>query len=128
MAGKYLPGRGIGHDVGYVDLEPQEALLGVRRVQAGRFLMKGEWNTQLYAPLLHEYHKGRELRDPRPGFAGPRVDVLFHKNRISGLCDSNRRTDGNDLFHFLEEHRIRTLLFTGIHVDLCVLATCRMPA
>lgn len=63
------------------------------------------------------------MREPHPGCVQPPpVDMLFHKNHISGLCDSN---DGNGLHNFLKKSQIRTILFAGINVDFCVMTTMK---
>lgn len=125
---------------------------GKTTVKAGRFLVRGEWNTQLYAPLLKEYQESQRTQTPSAStpsqasaFTGPRglqenheqqkcqgrstpsppqlPDVLFHKSRISGLCDESLRANGYDLLDFLKSRDLRTLLFAGINVDFCVMAT-----
>ncbi|KAI0868038.1 Isochorismatase hydrolase [Hypoxylon argillaceum] len=76
---------------------------------AGRALMRDTWNTELHEPLLHVY---------KTGLSGPRPDVIIHKDRNSGLYD-----DECDFAKYLVESGIRTLLFSGMNTDQCVMAT-----
>ena len=79
------------------------------KVDAGRALFKGTWNAALHDPLAASFDKS--LNSPFP-------DVLFHKNRNSGMCEA--MTECTD---YLVEKGIRTLPFTGLNTDQCVLAT-----
>lgn len=82
------------------------AIEGVE-MEAGRLLMKGTWNAQVYGPLHEEWEKGRA--------AG--TDVWFDKARMSGFKDDN------GLKLYLERQGIRTLLFSGVNSDQCVQST-----
>ncbi|KAI1131070.1 isochorismatase [Nemania abortiva] len=95
--------KGFGHDMGHVKLENGEV------VQAGRFLMQGQWNTRLHGPSEAAYMEGLECNPP---------DRLFYKNRISGMCET--KTECTD---FLTQAGIKTLLFAGCNTDVCVMAT-----
>ena len=95
--------KGIGHDIGLVKIEDGT------EVQAGRFLMHEQWNTQLHWPLEAERQKGLE--------ASP-ADVRFSKNRLSGMCDT-----APGCTEFLTRNCFKTLLFAGITTDVCVMAT-----
>lgn len=75
-------------------------------VDAGRVLMRNSWNAALHGPLAHAFEEGQKTGRP---------DVLFHKNRNSGMCDG--------LVDFLTREGIRTLLFAGVNTDQCVMAT-----
>lgn len=79
------------------------------KIDAGRALFKGTWNAALHDPLAASFNES--LSSPLP-------DVLFHKNRNSGMCEA--MTDCTD---YLIQKGIRTLLFTGMNTDQCVLAT-----
>ncbi|KAI1420537.1 isochorismatase family protein [Xylaria sp. FL1777] len=79
------------------------------RVNAGRAMMRGTWNTALHGPLADAYEEGK--RAPRP-------DVWIHKNRNSGLW-SEKSAFGE----YLTKEGIRTLLFSGVNTDQCVGAT-----
>lgn len=70
-------------------------------VDAGRLLMIGEWNSELFGPLDGLWEEGREL--------GERGDVWIHKNRMSGLWGT-----GSELEGYLEKEGIKTLMFTGV--------------
>ncbi|KAI3324089.1 isochorismatase [Xylariaceae sp. AK1471] len=70
----------------------------------GRMLMNGSWNAQLYDPL----HQAVEHDN----------DLIIAKNRVSGFWN------GKTAFaKALEEWHIRTLLFTGVNTNQCVLGT-----
>ena len=93
---------GLGADMG-VWQEPATE----KEIEAGRLLMRDQWNTALYSPLDGIYEDGRNLKN--------RPDIWIHKNRMSGLWgDKSPCTD------FLEKEGIRTLLFTGVNTDQCV--------
>ncbi|KAI7288790.1 hypothetical protein KC343_g1091 [Hortaea werneckii] len=79
------------------------------KVDAGRAMMRGSWNTALHGPLAAAYEAGKVARRP---------DVWFDKDRNSGLAHDN-----SPLESFLREQNIRTLLFSGINTDQCVGAT-----
>jgi nicotinamidase-related amidase len=79
-----------------------------RSVQAGRLLMRDQWNSDLYGPLKPIYEEGR-------GLEGGREDVWIHKNRMSALW-----SDKSDLGDFLEDQGIRSLVFSGVNTDQCV--------
>lgn len=79
------------------------------KVDAGRILMRDSWNAALHGPLAHAFEEGK---------GSCRPDVLFHKNRNSGMCDEN-----NECVDFLKKNGIRTLLFAGVNTDQCVMAT-----
>ncbi len=69
----------------------------------GRTLMAGEWNSAIYGELADAV---------RPG------DVHCAKNRMSGLW-----TEAQPLWQHLVAAGTRTLLFTGVNTDQCVLGT-----
>ena len=92
---------GIGSQMGSVGLGAGD------EVDAGRLLMRGSWNADLYPPLRELYDQGAQLRD--------RPDVWIHKNRMSGLWGAT-----TPLQRFLEEQGIQTLLFAGVNTDQCV--------
>jgi nicotinamidase-related amidase len=79
-----------------------------RQVEAGRLLMRDQWNSDLYGPLKPIYDEGR-------GLEGGRQDVWIHKNRMSALW-----SDKSDLGDFLEHQGIRSLVFSGVNTDQCV--------
>lgn len=71
----------------------------------GRTLMAGEWNAEIYAPLV------------AAGAVRPE-DSHCAKDRMSGLwCESQ------PLWRRLEEANTRTLFFAGVNTDQCVLGT-----
>lgn len=92
-----------GDELGEVTLEDGS------KVDAGRALFKGTWNAALHDPLAASFSESQTSSLP---------DVLFHKNRNSGMCEA--MTECTD---YLIKKGIRTLLFTGMNTDQCVLAT-----
>ena len=101
--GMYRNQKGVGDEIGEVTDKDGNA------IDAGRILVKGSWNSWLHDPLSIAYEEGRT--------AVP-ADVHFYKNRSSGMCDRMK-----DVTSFLNEHNLRTLLFTGINIDQCVMGT-----
>jgi nicotinamidase-related amidase len=95
--------KGIGDGIGEITDKNGKV------IDAGRILVKGSWNIGLHGPLSDAYDEGKTATPP---------DVHFYKNRSSGMCD--RMTD---VSNFLSEHNLRTLLFTGINIDQCVMGT-----
>ncbi|GAB7339750.1 hypothetical protein MBLNU457_6312t1 [Dothideomycetes sp. NU457] len=95
--------KGLGSRCGTVFLDGKE-------IDAGRLLMRDQWNSALYPPLDAMFEEGAK-RDLRP-------DVWVHKNRMSGLWGA----DG-ELERFLVKEGIRSLLFTGVNTDQCVSGT-----
>ncbi|KAL1588930.1 hypothetical protein WHR41_02367 [Cladosporium halotolerans] len=77
------------------------------KVDAGRLLMRDQWNAGLYGPLKGMFEEGRVL--------AKRPDVWIHKNRMSALWGEKTQLDD-----FLEREGIRSLLFTGVNTDQCV--------
>ena len=69
----------------------------------GRTLMAGAWNSAVYEPLA------AAARDE---------DARCDKNRMSGLWSPSQ-----PLWSHLEAAGARTLLFTGVNTDQCVLGT-----
>ncbi|KAI1123664.1 isochorismatase family protein [Nemania abortiva] len=101
--GEYRNKKGIGEEIGEVELNKHT------KVNAGRVLIRGSWNSQLHDPLAKSYEASQATQKP---------DVHFYKNRSSGMC-----TRMTDLTEYLEEHKLKTLLFTGINIDQCVMGT-----
>ena len=92
-----------GDELGEVTLEDGS------KVDAGRALFKNTWNAALHEPLATSFNESQ---------TSPLPDVLFHKNRNSGMCEAMTKcTD------YLSTKGIRTLLFAGMNTDQCVLAT-----
>lgn len=90
-------GTGFGSEIGLVDSVP-----------GGRLLFRDTWNAELYGGLQAMYEAGKK--------AG--TDVWIHKNRMSGLWGVSTL-----LQTYLEAEGIRTLFFTGVNTDQCVLGT-----
>lgn len=80
---------------------------GGREIDAGRLLMRDDWNSGLYGKLNDVYEEGKEL-ETKP-------DVWIHKNRMSALWGKSTALE-----EFLEEEGIKSLLFTGVNTDQCV--------
>lgn len=98
--------KGFGTPMGNVTLETGE------EVDAGRLLMRDQWNSQLAPPLqkLYEF----SLADSRP----ERRDTWAHKNRMSGMWSTQQ-----PLYRHLEERGIRSVIFAGVNTDQCVQGT-----
>ena len=101
--GMYRNQKGVGEDIGDIELEDGST------IAAGRVLMANTWNTWLHDPLAKAYKEGQCAELP---------DIHFFKNRNSGM---NAKMTA--LTEYLREHNIRTLLFTGINIDQCVMGT-----
>jgi len=78
-----------------------------KEIDAGRLLMRDQWNAALYPPLDKLYEEGTKLES--------RPDVWIHKNRMSGMWGGTTACQD-----FLEKEGIRTLMFTGVNTDQCV--------
>jgi len=97
-SGKY---KGMGSEMGMVK-DPETG----KEVDAGRLLMRDQWNSALLHPLNTMYDEGSQLKS--------KPDLWIHKNRMSGSWNKT------PLLDFLEENNIRTCLFTGVNTDQCV--------
>jgi nicotinamidase-related amidase len=93
---------GMGSEMGSVT-EPSTG----KTIDAGRLLMRDQWNSALYPPLDAMYEEGKNL-EVRP-------DVWLHKNRMSGMWGASTMCE-----EFLKKEGIRTLFFTGVNTDQCV--------
>ncbi|KAK3718530.1 hypothetical protein LTR37_005034 [Vermiconidia calcicola] len=93
---------GLGSSMG-TTIDPESG----EQHDAGRLLMRDQWNTALYPPLEELYEEGKKL-EVRP-------DVWIHKNRMSGMWGPDHACAD-----FLEKEGIRTLMFTGVNTDQCV--------
>lgn len=83
-------------------------------VNAGRMLMKDQWNTELHGGLADSYLQGARLEP---------ADVKFHKQSHSGFWGGN-----TGFASYLKSEGITTLLFGGVNTDQCVLATLQDAA
>lgn len=101
--------KGLGEDLGVVELSDNNTVPG------GRVLMRDSWNAALFDPFGEEYKSSQHIPSDN---VRSKPDVLFHKNRMSGLWGS-----GSDLESFLQHEKITTLLFGGVNTDQCVGST-----
>ena len=94
---------GLGGDLGEVNLhlEAKEGEGEGKPIKAGRALMRGEWNSELYPPLAAAVEWDK--------------DVLVHKNRISGFWGGYTAVE-----LVLQTKGVKTLLFAGVNTDQCV--------
>lgn len=93
--------KGLGTDCGTLTHEDGSA------VDAGKMLMRDQWNAALYPPLDSIFLQGSRL---------PHIpDVWIHKDRMSGLWGASTAFE-----EFLENEGIKTLLFAGVNTDQCV--------
>jgi phosphatidylethanolamine-binding protein len=96
--------RGFARSVIDSDEKPVRKGLGVDLGDGkGRCLMAGEWNSAVYGPL------GDMVRPE---------DAQCAKNRMSGMWNPSQ-----PLWEHLASSGSRTLLFTGVNTDQCVLGT-----
>ena len=93
---------GLGSAMGTV-IDPDSG----QELDAGKLLMRDQWNTALFPPLDKAYEEGNKLEQ--------RPDVWIHKNRMSGMWGPSTACED-----FLEKEGVRTLLFTGVNTDQCV--------
>ena len=96
-------GGGRGCDLRDVKLEDGTT------IDAGRILIRDQWNTGWHGPLEAAYQVGLKAKVP---------DERFRKARLSGMWSSNTACT-----NFLEKQGIRALLYLGVSTDQCVLAT-----
>jgi len=95
--------KGLGSQCGSILVDGKE-------IDAGRLLMRDQWNSALHPPLDSIYEEGRkQILKP---------DVWLHKNRMSGMWGPK-----TEMEEFLEREGIRTLLFAGVNTDQCVSGT-----
>jgi nicotinamidase-related amidase len=93
---------GLGTSMGSVT-DPESG----KDIDAGRLLMRDQWNSALDPPLNRMFEEGQQ--------SGPRPDVWIHKNRMSGMWGPSTLCE-----EILEKEGIKTLLFTGVNTDQCV--------
>jgi nicotinamidase-related amidase len=93
----------LGDDIGLIKLEDGS------EVEGGRKMMRGTWNARLHDPLLVAFEEGQQADRP---------DVLIHKNKNSGLGETTSPCNV-----YLQRTGLRTLLFSGVNTDQCVVAT-----
>ncbi|KAF2154807.1 Isochorismatase hydrolase [Myriangium duriaei CBS 260.36] len=94
---------GLGADMGSVTVDGEQ-------INAGKLLMRDQWNAALHAPLDQLYHEGTLLQQ--------NPDVLLHKDRMSGMWGASTMCQD-----FLDKKGITTLLFAGVNTDQCVAGT-----
>lgn len=93
--------KGMGSQMGIVT-DPDSGA----EIDAGRLLMRDQWNSALLPPLDKIYEEGTRLES--------KPDVWIHKNRMSGTWTKTA------LVEFLEDNGIKTVLFAGVNTDQCV--------
>lgn len=98
----------VGEDMGDVAEE------GDIPVPGGRLLMRDQWNTSLHPPMQASFDSSQRLQKP---------DVRFHKAHISGFTSPNL-----PIVQFLRQKGIKSLLFSGVNTDQCVLASLQDAA
>lgn len=89
--------KGFGAEMGMVDIAGE-------KIDAGRQLMRTQWNSALPPALQAVYNKNS--------------DAWIDKNRMSGLWNTS-----TPLYDYLRTEGIRTLLFAGVNTDQCVQGT-----
>ncbi|OQO13578.1 hypothetical protein B0A48_01807 [Cryoendolithus antarcticus] len=93
---------GLGSEMGTVQ-DPDTG----KDIEAGKLLMRDQWNSALQPPLNELWEEGSKL--------SKLPDVWIHKNRMSALWGSD-----TDLELYLHKEGITTLFFTGVNTDQCV--------
>lgn len=96
--------KGMGREMG-VFKDPNSG----KEVDAGKLLMRDQWNSALLPPLDKMYQEGAKLKN--------KPDVWIHKNRMSGIWTNTA------LSEFLARENLKTVLFTGVNTDQCVAGT-----
>lgn len=92
--------KGLGTQIGTITTEDRNS------IEAGRLLVRDQWNSALPPKLDLEYRAGLRANPP---------DIWIHKNRMSGLWGEKTLCT-----EYLEAEGIRTLLFSGVNTDQCV--------
>jgi nicotinamidase-related amidase len=101
ISNKHSAYKGLGADCGTLTLSDGSP------IDAGKLLMRDQWNAALYPPLDAIYTEGTKLpQNP---------DVWIHKDRMSGLWGAKTACE-----EFLEKEGIKTLFFAGVNTDQCV--------
>lgn len=111
--GTMRPDKSFGGEMGMVEDSPPNGTTGAggstrHMVDAGPMLMRDTWNARpwgVLGPLMDE------------GLAAG-TDVLFHKNRLSGLWGAQ-----TPFGLWLQENQITTIFFGGVNADQCVWST-----
>ncbi|KAK8117706.1 uncharacterized protein PG998_005987 [Apiospora kogelbergensis] len=111
--GTNQPDKSFGSEMGMVaDTDSSSSTPGnanaTKQVDAGRMLMRDTWNARpwgVLGPLMDE------------GIAAG-TDLLFHKNRLSGLWGAQ-----TPFGLWLQENEITTIFFGGVNADQCVWST-----
>ena len=101
LRAKHSAYKGLGTDCGTLTLDDGTS------IDAGKLLMRDQWNAALYPPLDSIYNEGSKLPT--------NPDVWIHKDRMSGLWGAKTACE-----EFLEKEGIKTLFFTGVNTDQCV--------
>lgn len=95
--------KGLGQSLGSVVLPDGS------EIDAGRMLMRDQWNTELSPPLKESL---------KSSLQGSKPDVIVDKARISGLHIAGTPAD-----EYLRSKGFKTLLFGGVNTDQCVNGT-----
>ncbi|KAK8091880.1 Isochorismatase hydrolase [Apiospora hydei] len=118
--GTMRPDKSFGSEMGMVEDSPVPSSNGTTEttsnnnknstnmVDAGPMLMRDTWNARPWGPLGPMMDEGLA--------AG--TDLLFHKNRLSGLWGPQ-----TPFGLWLQENQITTIFFGGVNADQCVWST-----
>lgn len=79
------------------------------KVDAGGVMVRGTWNSWLHGRLVDSYEQSKITTRP---------DIHFYKNGSSGMCAMI-----TECTEYFEKENLRTLLFTGLNTDQCVMGT-----
>ena len=100
--------RGIGESMGDVKLSDGSV------VEAGRLLMRNQWNSDIHDPMKKSFDESQATSLP---------DLNFPKVRLSGFWRGF--SPASD---FLRANGFKTLLFAGVNTDQCVLSSVKDAA
>lgn len=114
--GTMRPDKSFGSEMGMIKDSPSNSNSNgtagknnsTNMVDAGRMLMRDTWNARpwgVLGPMMDE------------GLAAG-TDMLFHKNRLSGLWGAQ-----TPFGLWLQENQITTIFFGGVNADQCVWST-----
>lgn len=100
--GSDMANESFGSDMGFVSGEGNE------EIAVGEKLMRGAWNAEPWGVLGTMKDEGLATG----------TDLLFHKNRLSGLWGPQ-----TPYGIWLQENQITTIFFGGVNADQCVWGT-----
>lgn len=102
------------------DQDPTPSGLGIDPGDGcGRWLVKGEWNSNVYEGETETGSVGEKTNNLAAAVRPDLGDVLCDKTRMSGMWSMDEPLRQ----YLVGQTAIRTLLFAGVNTDQCVLGT-----